>query len=120
MLNLLLDASFFSISLDLLAGFGETLKIFVVTLLISLPLGLLIAFGSMSGIKPIKWLCTGFVWIIRGTPLMLQLIVVYYGPGLIFGQGAGLNAYLSTSTTLTLMVSTIIPVNFSTLYLTDS
>ena len=96
MLNLLLDASFFSISLDLLAGFGETLKIFVVTLLISLPLGLLIAFGSMSGIKPIKWLCTGFVWIIRGTPLMLQLIVVYYGPGLIFGQGAGLNAYLST------------------------
>ena len=96
MQNLLLNASFISVSLDLLAGFGETLKIFIVTLLISLPLGLLIAFGSMSKIKPVKWLCSGFVWIIRGTPLMLQLIVVYYGPGLIFGQGAGLNAYLST------------------------
>ena len=76
MQNFLLNASFLSISLDLLAGFWETLKIFFVTLLISLPLGLLIAFGSMSKIKLVKWLCSGFVWIIRGTPLMLQLIVV--------------------------------------------
>jgi len=96
MQNLLLDPTFISVSLDLLAGFGETLKIFFVTLLISLPAGLIIAFGSMSKIKPVKWLCSTSVWIIRGTPLMLQLIVVYYGPGLIFGQGAGLNAYLST------------------------
>ena len=83
-------------SLDLLAGFAETLKIFFVTLIIALPLGLLIAFGTMSKLKPLKWICTTFVWIIRGTPLMLQLIVVYYGPGLIFGAGAGLNAYMST------------------------
>ncbi len=88
--------SFLSISLDLLVGFMETLKIFFVTLLISLPLGLLIAFGSMSKIKPLKAACATFVWVIRGTPLMLQLIIVYYGPGLIFGVGAGLSAYLST------------------------
>ena len=77
---------FFEISLDLLVGFGETLKIFFVTLLFSLPLGLVIAFGSMSKWKPLSALTKGFVWIIRGTPLMLQLIMVYYGPGLIFGQ----------------------------------
>lgn len=93
---LMLSSSFLTISLNLLMGFIETLKIFFVTLLISLPLGLVIAFGSMSKIKPLKWFCTTFVWIIRGTPLMLQLIIVYYGPGLIFGRGAGLDAYLST------------------------
>lgn len=95
-MNLFLSPTFLTVSLDLFAGFWETLKIFFVTLLISLPLGLLIAFGSMSKFKPLKWLCTTFVWIIRGTPLMLQLIVVYYGPGLVFGAGVGLNAYLST------------------------
>ena len=77
---------FFKITLDLLVGFGETLKIFLVTLAISLPLGLVIAFGSMSKFKPLAALTRGVVWIIRGTPLMLQLIVVYYGPGLVFGQ----------------------------------
>ena len=67
-------------------GFGETLKIFFVTLAFSLPLGLIIAFGSMSKWKPLSALTRAFVWIIRGTPLMLQLIVVYYGPGLAFGE----------------------------------
>lgn len=95
-MNLLLTASFWSISLDLFKGFWETLKIFGVTLIIALPLGLIIAFGSMSKLKPLKWLCSTFVWIIRGTPLMLQLIIVYYGPGLIFGIGAGLSAHVST------------------------
>ena len=95
-MNILLAPTFWQVSLDLLAGFAETLKIFFVTLIIALPLGLLIAFGTMSKLKPLKWICTTFVWIIRGTPLMLQLIVVYYGPGLIFGAGAGLNAYMST------------------------
>ncbi|HCY51482.1 MAG TPA: polar amino acid ABC transporter permease [Clostridiales bacterium] len=95
-MNLLLTASFWSISLDLLKGFWETLKIFGVTLIIALPLGLIIAFGSMSKLKLLKWLCSTFVWIIRGTPLMLQLIIVYYGPGLIFGIGAGLSAHVST------------------------
>jgi len=74
------------ITLDLFVGFGETLKIFAVTLLFSLPLGLLISFGSMSKFKPLSALVRGFVWVIRGTPLMLQLIMVYYGPGLLFGQ----------------------------------
>lgn len=77
---------FLSITLDLLVGFGETLKIFFVTLGIALPLGLLIAFGSMSKFPPLSALVRGIVWVVRGTPLMLQLIVVYYGPGLIFGQ----------------------------------
>lgn len=99
-MNLLLTASFWNISLDLLKGFWETLKIFGVTLIIALPLGLIIAFGSMSKLKPLKWLCSTFVWIIRGTPLMLQLIIVYYGPGLIFGIGAGLSAHVSTYITL--------------------
>ena len=95
-MNYLFLSTFWTISLDLLVGFMETLKIFFITLLISLPLGLIISFGSMSKIKVVKTFCAGFVWIIRGTPLMLQLIIVYYGPGLIFGTGAGLNAYIST------------------------
>ena len=77
---------FLSISLDLLVGFGETLKIFFITLALSLPLGLVISFGSMSRFAPLQMLTRSFVWVIRGTPLMLQLIAVYYGPGLIFGQ----------------------------------
>jgi polar amino acid transport system permease protein len=58
-------------------------KIFVITLLFSLPLGLVITFGSMSRFYPLRWLVRTFVWIIRGTPLMLQLIVIYFGPGLL-------------------------------------
>ena len=77
---------FLDITLDLLVGFGESMKIFLVTLALSLPLGLVIAFGSMSKFLPLSALTRAFVWVIRGTPLMLQLIVVYYGPGLLFGQ----------------------------------
>lgn len=77
---------FVTVTDSLLEGFGETLKIFFVTLLLSLPLGLVICFGSMSPFRPLKWLTRGLVWVIRGTPLMLQLIVVYYGPGLVFGR----------------------------------
>ncbi|HHT25268.1 MAG TPA: amino acid ABC transporter permease [Clostridiaceae bacterium] len=58
-------------------------RLFALTLLFSLPLGLLIAFGSMSRFKPVRWLMRAFVWVIRGTPLMLQLIVMFYGPGLL-------------------------------------
>ena len=68
----------------LLEGFGTSCIIFIVTLLAALPLGLVIAFGSMSRFKPIAWLTRGFVWIMRGTPLMLQLMIVYYGPGLLW------------------------------------
>lgn len=77
---------FIDITLDLLNGFSETLTIFFVTLLFALPLGLIIAFGSMSRFKPLSALTRGIVWIIRGTPLMLQLLVVYYGPGLVMGK----------------------------------
>ncbi len=77
--------SFLDVTMQLLDGFQKTLLIFCVTLLLSLPLGLVITFGSMSKIKPLKWLTKTFVWIVRGTPLMLQIILVFYGPGLIFG-----------------------------------
>ena len=77
---------FIDITLDLLNGFSYTLTIFFVTLLLALPLGLIIAFGSMAKFKPLSALTRGIVWIIRGTPLMLQLLVVFYGPGLIMGQ----------------------------------
>jgi len=76
---------FLSVSLQLLQGFGETLNIFVLTLLFSIPLGLVICFGSMCKFKPLKMLVRGFIWVIRGTPLMLQLMVIFYGPGLMFG-----------------------------------
>ena len=68
----------------LLEGFGVTCEIFLVTLLCALPLGLLIAFCSMSRFAPLRWLSRTFVWVIRGTPLMLQVIIVFYGPGLLF------------------------------------
>lgn len=73
---------FIKVTLDLFEGFGISLLIFLVTLIFSLPLGLIITFGSMSKIKIIKYIVKGFVWIIRGTPLMLQIIIVFYGPGL--------------------------------------
>ncbi len=94
---------FWQVTLSLLEGFGMTLTIFALTLLFAIPLGLIIAFGSMSrlgfvlkfgktddpdkqktiSVFPVAWLCKLLVWIIRGTPLMLQLIVIYYGPGLL-------------------------------------
>lgn len=64
-------------------GFIKTIEIFLLTLIFSLPIGLILSFGSMSRFKPIKYLVKVFVWIIRGTPLMLQLIVIFYGPGLL-------------------------------------
>lgn len=79
---------FLPVTLQLLAGFGESLKIFLLTLLFSLPLGLVICFGSMSKFSPLRKVTRCFVWIIRGTPLMLQLIIIFYGPGLMFGMPA--------------------------------
>ncbi len=70
---------------DLLLGFLENCEIFALTLLMATPLGLVITFGSMSKFKPLSAITKVFVWIIRGTPLMLQLFVVLYVPGLIFG-----------------------------------
>ena len=73
------------ITTDLLLGFLENCKIFALTLLMAIPLGLVVTFGSMSKFKPLSAIVKVFVWIIRGTPLMLQLFVVLYVPGLIFG-----------------------------------
>lgn len=75
---------FVEISLALLEGFGTTCLLFLLTLVFSLPLGLVISFGSMSKFRPLRWLCRTVVWIVRGTPLMLQLFVVFYAPGLLF------------------------------------
>ena len=75
---------FVPVTTALLTGFWESLKVFLLTLAFSIPLGLVVCFGSMSRFQPLKWLTRGFVWIIRGTPLMLQLIIIFYGPGLIF------------------------------------
>lgn len=70
--------------LTLLEGFGTTCLLFILTLALSLPLGLIIAFCSMSRIRIIKWLSKTIVWIVRGSPLMLQIIIVFYVPGLVF------------------------------------
>ena len=79
---------FLPVTLELLGGFWESLKVFILTLVFSIPLGLVVCFGSMSKFKPLQWLTRTFVWIIRGTPLMLQLIIIFYGPGLMFGLPA--------------------------------
>lgn len=67
-------------------GFIQTLKLFFVTLIGALPLGLLIAFGAMSRFKPISYLIKIIIWIVRGTPLMIQLLIFYYFPGLVLGN----------------------------------
>ncbi len=64
-------------------GFLQTLKLFFVTLIGAIPIGLVIAFGSMSRFKPLSYITKLIVWIIRGTPLMIQLLIVYYFPGLV-------------------------------------
>ena len=69
--------------IDLFKGFGMTVAIFFATLAVALPLGLIFAFLQKSKIKPISYLMNAIIWIVRGTPLMLQVIVVYYVPGLL-------------------------------------
>lgn len=77
---------FTQVTTELLVGFLENCKLFAETLLFAIPLGLIVTLGSMSKFKPLKYLVKTFVWIIRGTPLMLQLFVVLYVPGLVFGM----------------------------------
>jgi len=76
---------FWAVTLRLLQGFQVTCLIFSLTLLFALPLGLIISFGSMSKIKPLRFIVKIFVWCIRGIPLMLQIFIVFYVPGFIFG-----------------------------------
>ena len=92
---------FVPVTMELLMGFWKSIQVFALTLLFSIPLGLVVCFGSMSKWQPFRWLSNTwlhflsnwmpvrmvtrtFVWIIRGTPLMLQLILMFYGPGLLF------------------------------------
>ena len=67
-------------------GFLQTLKLFFVTLLGALPLGLVICWGSMTRFYPLRWLCRFVVWVIRGTPLMLQLYIIFFIPGIVMDQ----------------------------------
>lgn len=83
---------FWNVTVSLLEGFGKTLQLFSLTLLLALPLGLLLSFGSMSRFRLVKWLVKTLIWVIRGTPLMLQLIVIFYGPGLLASQAAALGS----------------------------
>ena len=85
---------FLTVLESLSLGFLKSLEIFALTLLGAIPLGLLVCLGSMSRIKPMSYFIKLLVWVIRGTPLMLQLLVIYYGPGIIlgnnwWGSGAG-------------------------------
>ena len=76
---------FISITLELLSGLASSVFLFLFTLLFSLPLGLIICFATMAKFKPLSWLSQGAVLVLRGTPLMLQIFVIFYVPGLLFG-----------------------------------
>ena len=76
---------FVSVTLELLSGLASSVFLFVFTLLISLPLGLITCFATMSKFKPLSWLSQGVVLVLRGTPLMLQIFVIFYVPGLLLG-----------------------------------
>ncbi|MGN8875493.1 amino acid ABC transporter permease [Pseudoflavonifractor sp. HCP28S3_F10] len=73
-----------TVTLTLLKGLVTTLELFALTLVFALPLGLVISFGSMSRFTPLRALVKTVVWVIRGTPLMIQILIIFYGPGLLF------------------------------------
>ncbi len=83
-------------------GFLQTLRLFFVTLIGAIPLGLIISFGSMSRFKIVSGICKTIVWIIRGTPLMIQLLIIFYFPGMVFGNaiwGGGESGRFAASAT---------------------
>ncbi len=75
---------FWQVTAALLEGFWKSVQIFGLTLLFALPLGLVVCFGSMSRCTLLRVVTRGLIWVIRGTPLMLQLMIIFYGPGLVF------------------------------------
>ena len=77
---------FWTVTQSLLGGLATTFEIFILTLIFALPLGLVLAFGLLSRFRPLRSLVQVLVWIIRGTPIMLQLIIIFYGPGLWLGR----------------------------------
>ena len=82
---------FITVTQSLFNGFAITCLLFILTLVFAIPLGLAIAFCTMSKIKPIKAVFKTFVWVTRGVPLMLQLFIVYYVPGML--SSAGINPF---------------------------
>lgn len=99
--------TFWQITEELLGGFAYTLMIFGITLAAAIPLGLVVAFGSMSKFKPLSVVVKGFVWVIRGTPLMLQIIIFTLGPGL------WLDLPIRGQTGLLLMVCVAFSINYA-------
>ena len=77
---------FLNVTQTLFMGFLTSVEIFALTLLFSMPIGLILALGCISKWKPLRYLLNFIIWVIRGTPLMLQLIVIFYGPGLWLGH----------------------------------
>ena len=75
-----------SVTVQLLGGLWTTFRIFIFTLMFSLPIGLILGIASRSKFKLLRSILHIFIWIIRGTPLMLQLIIIFYGPGLWLGH----------------------------------
>ena len=86
MIEFFTSSTFRTVLSALNSGFLKTLQLFFITLIGALPLGLVISFGSMSRFPPLRWLTRLVVWVIRGTPLMLQLYIIFYIPGYIFDR----------------------------------
>ncbi len=107
---------FVNIIIELLEGFGITLLLFAVTLILSLPLGLIISFGTMSKFKPISYFCKGLIWVIRGTPLMLQILLVSFLPQYLFGvlnKQVALFFGVSTKSLLFIFVAIAFVINYA-------
>ncbi|MBQ8295505.1 MAG: amino acid ABC transporter permease [Clostridia bacterium] len=107
---------FWDIIIELTEGFGNTLLLFAVTLVFAFPLGLLLAFGSMSKFKPLKWFVKVLIWVIRGTPLMLQILLVSFIPQYVFHVptkelAAALN--ITINTTMFLFVALAFVINYA-------
>ena len=94
-------------------GFLQTLKLFAVTLIGAIPLGLVVSFGSMSRFTPLRWLTRTVVWVIRGTPLMLQLLIIFFIPGQWLGSSPWPSGesgrFLAAAMTLLQMIKRIVP-----------
>ncbi|MBE7086910.1 MAG: amino acid ABC transporter permease [Clostridiales bacterium] len=107
---------FVEILLSLLQGFGNTVLLFTLTLVFALPLGLILSFGSMSKFKPLTLLVKVFIWIIRGTPLMLQILLVSFLPKYVFASSTKIWASffgVSVSTMLFLFVIIAFVINYA-------
>lgn len=105
-----------AILLELLEGFGNTVLLFAVTLVFAFPLGLIFAFGSMSKFKPLKWLMKGIIWVIRGTPLMLQILLVSFIPFYVFKvptKDIAAALHLSVNSTMFFFVAIAFVINYA-------